>query len=219
MSLYIGNSKVADTASYGLWFGGSKIKEAYLGSQLVYKYKPYAPSTVLFEKAVAGTYTLNVIGRVKVSVIMVGAGGGGGSSHFMVWERGRNGGQGSMISGNIYLDAGSYSITVGAAGIGHRKSDGSGSGAGTAGGSTTFLGNTAGGGSGSEAHTGYYDGGWERGGDGGKATVVTSGLTGSNGANTSTASKYGSYGGGGVGNSSTAGNGQVGYCKITAIGY
>lgn len=219
MSLYIGNSKVADTASYGLWFSDSKIKEAYLGSQLVYKYKPYAPSTVLFEKAVAGTYTLNVIGRVKVSVIMVGAGGGGASCHFMVWERGRNGGQGSMISGNIYLDAGSYSITVGAAGAGQRIADTGGSAYGGNGGGTTFLGNTAGGGSGSGAHTGYYDGGSDWGGDGGKATVVTSGLTGSNGANYSTASKYLTYGGGGVGNSSTAGNGQAGYCKITAIGY
>lgn len=219
MSLYIGNSKVADTASYGLWVGGSKIKQAYLGSQLVYKYKPYAPSTILFEKATAGTYTLNVIGRVKVSVIMVGAGGGGGSSHYALWERGRNGGQGAMVSGDIYLDAGSYSITIGAAGTGNRKVDGSGSGQGTDGGNTTAFGNTAGGGKGSGAHTGWYDGGSDWGGDGGTATVATSGLTGSNGANTSTASKYGSYGGGGIGNSSTAGNGQVGYCKITAIGY
>lgn len=219
MSLYIGNSKVADTASYGLWVGGSKIKQAYLGSQLVYKYKPYAPSTVLFEKATAGTYTLNVIGRVQVNVVLVGAGGGGSSCHYALWERGRNGGQGSMISGNVFIDAGSYSITVGAAGAGQRLVDNGGSANGGNGGSTTFLGNTAGGGNGSGAHTGWYDGGSDWGGDGGTANVVTSGLTGSNGANTSTASKYGSYGGGGIGNASTAGNGQVGYCKITAIGY
>ena len=214
MSIHKGSSLIRESGSYGVYHGSTPIKSIYKGSTLIYNFSSYTPGQVLFESATPGTYSLNIESQTTLYVVLVGAGGGGSSCHYALWERGRNGGQGSMISGNISINAGSYSITIGAAGVGQRLVDNGGSAYGTDGGSTTFLGNTAAGGKGSGAHTGWYDGGSDWGGDGGAATVVTSGLTGSNGANYSTASKYGSYGGGGIGNASTAGNGQNGYVLI-----
>lgn len=150
-----------------------------------------------------------------VNVILVGGGGGGSHADYAgTWKRGGNGGQGALITGSIQITKGTnYSITVGAmgaAGIGGNTVQ-----AGNGGDSIAF-GQTAGGGKGSYSHTGYFDNGHTRYGEGGTATV-SAGFTGTNGANTTTDSIYGSYGGGGLGNSSTATAGQVGYVKITAV--
>ena len=167
-----------------------------------------------YEYTTPGTYAVTAPRDTTCKFIIVGAGAGGSSCHFMVWERGRNGGQGAMVTGTVSVTGGTqYTIVVGAGGAGQRIADNGGSAYGGNGGDTTAFGNTAGGGKGSGAHTGYYDGGSDWGGDGGTATT-TAGCTGSNGANYSTASKYLTYGSGGVGNSSTAGNGQGGYARL-----
>ena len=170
-----------------------------------------------YEYTSPGTYTFISPKDTTCEFIIVGGGGGGSCCHFMVWERGRNGGQGAKVTGMVNITQGTeYTITVGAGGKGQRIADNGGSAYGGNGGDSTAFGNTAGGGKGSGAHTGYYDGGSDWGGEGGTATA-TSGCTGSNGANYSTASKYLTYGGGGIGNASQAGNGQGGYAKLVFL--
>lgn len=166
----------------------------------------------VFEYTEAGTYTYIPTKNCTITLVLVGAGGGGSCARYAgTWNRGRNGGQGALVTGTIDVIANTeYTIVVGASGIGAATGNSS---QGTNGGDSTAFGNIAGGGGGSYSHTGYYDGGYSSGGAGGIATPIE-GCTGSNGANYSTASKYLTYGGGGIGNASQAGNGQGGYVSI-----
>ena len=102
MSLYIGNKKVADTSTYGLWIGGSKIKQAYLGSQLVYKYNSYSPETVLLNTATAGTYN-TTLKKGKYYIALTGAGGrASGGYYYFCFQN--SGGSGGTIAGNFYVN-------------------------------------------------------------------------------------------------------------------
>ena len=48
MVLYKDNKKIQDIAEYGIYYGNMPIKEVYKGSQLIYQYEPYEPSTILY---------------------------------------------------------------------------------------------------------------------------------------------------------------------------
>lgn len=207
MTAYIGGSKIKDTGAYGVYYGSTPIKAIYNGSQLVYQYLP--AGTVFFESATPGTYTFTAPRSCTVSIIMVGGGGGAAYAHGGYWESEANGGSAGMITGTMNITKGtSYSIVVGAGGSG-AWIEGNDRVYASAGGATTFAGQTAGGGGGANAQ----NLGGANAGAAGVATKTISTLNASNGVAGSTASRYGSYGGGGV---SRTGAGQGGYIRIVA---
>lgn len=181
--IYKGSVKQKDT-----YIGSTKIGKVYKGSTLVYQSKLPA-GAVLFESATPGNYTVEVKITQSFHIDLVGGGGGGGEIQGVPYILFK-GGSASYIYGDIVLEQGTYTLQVGAGGAPNSAA--------TNESHSTFLGNTAGGGSGAY---------------GGTATVVTSGLTGLNGSNTTTTGWINNYGAGGNDNSS----GVNGYCKIVAV--
>lgn len=95
-------------------------------------------------------------------LIVVGAGGGGTQTGYEKYYRGAGGGSGACFAGIVYLDAGNYTVTVGAGGREHYSDNVSSA---DAGGATTFTNSagtvlvSAGGGTGgSVIHTEAYRG-------------------------------------------------------------
>lgn len=185
MPIYKGSVKQKD-----IYIGSTKIGKVYKGSELVYQSKLPA-GAVLFESATPGNYTVEVKTTQSFHIDLVGGGGGSVESPFIGWV---NGGSASYIYGDVVINAGTYALHIGK-GMDPIPYGGS---APTNDTNTTFLGNTAGGGSGAY---------------GGTATVVTSGLTGLNGSNTTATGWINNYGAGGSNGSS----GVNGYCKIVAV--
>lgn len=185
MPIYKGSVKQKD-----IYIGSTKIGKVYKGSELVYQSKLPA-GAVLFESATPGNYTLEVKTTQSFHIDLVGGGGGSVERPFFGWG---NGGSASYIYGDVVINAGTYALHIGK-GMDPIPYGGS---APTNDTNTTFLGNTAGGGSGAY---------------GGTATVVTSGLTGLNGSNTTATGWINNYGAGGSNGSS----GVNGYCKIVAV--
>ena len=205
MVLYINGKKIKDVGTHGLYFNGKAIKQAYYNGKKVYQFIP--SNTVFFESATPGTYTFTATKSCTVSVIMVGGGGGAAYAHGGYWESTANGGSAGMITGTMNITKGtSYTIVVGAGGAG-TWIEGNDRVYASAGGATTFAGQTAGGGGGANAQ----NLGGANAGAAGISTTTISTLTASNGVAGSTASRYGSYGGGGV---SRTGAGQGGYILI-----
>ena len=93
----------------------------------------------------SGGNASSFIGAISITYLIVGGGGGGGSGHA---GGGGGGGGGGIISGSAELEAGTYSITVGAGGAGAVAADPDYEDAGYSGGSSTFNSLTAGGGGG-----------------------------------------------------------------------
>ena len=151
----------------------------------------------------SSSFVLNsyVGSSVKVDYLIVGGGGGGG------YRMGGGGGGGGVLTGYCYLDADTYTITVGAGGAAGVYS---GSIPATNGGNSTFNGLTAvGGGSGGSDNngTGNSDGG--NGGSGGGGSAYAAGTPGSTGAGgTGTAGQ--GYAGGNQGTAYYGGSGGGG---------
>lgn len=84
-------------------------------------YEPYEPETILFESSTPGSYNLEILGGIYL-VYCIGAGGGGASSRIIgsrpTKTASAGGGSGSGFIGELYINKGSYSITVGAGGNG-----------------------------------------------------------------------------------------------------
>lgn len=208
MTLHIGSNNIVDIRK-----GNQKIAKVYHGSDLVWG---YVPGKVLFEKSVAGTYTLYVKCRCKLYIQAVG-GGGGGSHHLAAttadnwWYQNSGGGSGGYIHGTVEVTAGTYTIVVG--GMGTQVANGQASG----GGNTTVFGQTAGGGGGGSSGAGT-------GGAGGRNSTTLASVNGNGGEYSATgysdpdraggASVYGGYG---AGRTSHNYGGSDGYVKITAI--
>ena len=213
MALYKGSQRMG-----AVYYGSKKISKIYKGSQLLYAADPYKPGVVILEKGVAGTYSFTLNTKRKVQVIMVGAGGGGAYTTYAgAFTRQENGGSGAMLQGTTTLNAGTYSVVVGAGGAGQRIDHGYGNVAananGVAGGATTALGKTAGGGGGAYAQSGW---GATNGtaGAGGSAAAST-GFTATQGGAGDTTGVYNGYGAGGAG--SGPNKGKDGYVLIKSI--
>ena len=198
---------------------GIAISNVYKGSTLVYENKLPA-GQIVFEQAVAGTYTVTLPKTQNYRLIMVGGGGGGasgGSGHYTNYNAG--GGSGGYVEVIVKLDKGSYTVSVGAIGA-HGSGSSAGLYYGTAGGATTAFGFTAGGGQGGRCS--IHSGG-PLGGAGGSNTLATyvqlvANTTGNTGATSGGsynvsggASVYGSYG---RGQNAYGDAGVAGYIKI-----
>jgi hypothetical protein len=159
----------------------------------------------------SGTFTLSsVIGTsLPIEYLVVGGGGGGGM------DMGGGGGGGGVLTGKSMLTTGSFTVTVGAGGAGAPAGSTNGQPGGhqftisaTAGGNTSFYGQTAyGGGYGGSSYFGYtpnygYGG---SGANGGGASGYSDGNTGRGGTGTQgfngggNGGQYYSGGGGGAG--------------------
>jgi len=117
MPVYFGNSnKIKE-----MYYGRTKIKEAYYGSTLVYKSTHYKPNEVIYESSTAGSTTLNLLDNGKYEVICIAGGGGGKQFKYgsditdPIINYG--GGSGSGFDCILQLTSGSYTVTVGAAGV------------------------------------------------------------------------------------------------------
>ena len=198
---------------------GITISNVYKGSTLVYENKLPA-GQIVFEQAVAGTYTVTLPKTQNYRLIMVGGGGGGasgGSGHYTNYNAG--GGSGGYVEVIVKLNKGSYTVSVGAIGA-HGSGSSAGLYYGTAGGNTTAFGFTAGGGQGGRCS--IHSGG-PLGGAGGSNTLATyvqlvANTTGNTGATSGGsynvsggASVYGSYG---RGQNAYGDAGVAGYIKI-----
>lgn len=194
MALYKGNTKIKS-----LYLGGTKIQKLYKGSTLVYS-SGYPSGTVLFENATAGSYTLNVLYDATITVDLVGA-GSGACYNVILREKG---GSGAYISGTTTITAGTYTVVIGAGSAGATGTSNTIS----AGGNSTFNGNTAGGAP-----------SWtpKSGSSGGTASVSSSGLSGQNGSGQNSTGWISGYGAGGntTKNQAATIKGKDGYCKIT----
>lgn len=178
----------------------------------------YPSGEILFESSTPGTYNVNLLYPCAVNVDMVGA-GSGGAGMIMTMSGGRTvfgstgGGSGAYVSGTMPVEAGGYTIVVGAGSSGSQGSV-------AAGGNTSFNGQIAGGG-GAHSTTSI--------GAGGSYTIDIDTIVGINGnagssrsgAGTASggSSKYGGYGSGGTGRANSGGaggdKGGDGYIKIT----
>lgn len=176
----------------------------------------------VYEYTEAGTYTITITEDTPCKFVIVGGGGGGAYGSYMdIWNVAYNGGSGAMIQGETTLTAGTYTLVVGSGGTGVYGYSGGGTaggGTGDAGGNSTFLGNTAGGGKGGYALAGYFaTQGYP--GAGGTATP-TGTYTGTNGVSGDTAGIYkNQYGAGGTGGggSAEANTGHTGYVMIDIV--
>lgn len=224
MPIYVGNNKIGE-----IYFGNVSIKEGYCGNTKVFDHG-YPPGEVLFDSSLQGfgpgTYSIFIEFSCRVEIHMVGGGGGGyayrqsgGRPNLKTWYVG-GGGSGGYVSGEINVSPGIYSISVGAGGSG-------GSGAyvfGSAGGNSTFLGQSANGGGGASSGGG---------GSGGGYTITEPNLSGTYGnagnfiylpsttytppAQPGGSSVYGEYGKGGNGLLTGGESGSAGYVKIVVI--
>lgn len=98
---YDGNNWITTGEIYGVSAtGGDSTNDITVNGE---SYKVHLFTTT-------GTGTLNVAQGGEVEYLIVAGGGGGGGRH------GGGGGAGGVLYGKTYLDAGSYSITVGAGG-------------------------------------------------------------------------------------------------------
>lgn len=113
-----------------------------------------------------GTFTLNTPKQVEAVVI---AGGGGGGGHGLNDKGGAGGGAGGVVYRSLYLDKGTYAVTVGAGGSGGGTVNTEAGTKGGTGGNSTFAGLTALGGGGGA-------GGWA--GSGSDHTGATGGSAG-----------------------------------------
>lgn len=206
MTLYKGSQKQGQVK-----LGNRTISSIYKGNSLIFAADPYKPGVVILEKSVAGTYNFTLKTKRTVQVIMVGAGGGGTSANYSAWHTYRNGGSGAMLQGTITLNAGNYSVTVGAGGEQAYSTAWNATIYAKDGGSTTAFGKTAGGGGGSWGHAGNNKG---EDGEGGTATAST-GWTATQGKSGDTTGVYNGYGAGGKGNPVT--DGKDGYIFIKSI--
>ena len=204
MTLHVGSDNITDIRK-----GSTKIAKVYNGSDLVWG---YPSGKVLFECSEAGTATINIKFRCKLNIIAVGGGGGGAFARYNYTTSSHLGGSGSMISGNLEVDAGTYTIVVGGGGNGASVFDTSANAVGANGGDSALFGQTAGGGKGAWAGANYYT---PRGDDGnGGVATVSGGLSYTNGGKGDTTGIYvdGIGAGGGAG-----GKGKDGYVKIVAV--
>lgn len=195
MPAFIGSTKIKE-----FYIGSTKLKELYCGSTKIWSGKIPA-GTVIFESSTTGTYTVELSKSQNYEVLMVG-GGSGAAQRFIQPYGSVGGGSGAFISGTTFIEKGTYTVVVGAGGYG-----GDMSGAGEA---TTFIGQSAGGGT-----AGIVGERWP--GQGGSYTVTLEGLTGINGNSGSDnghggASRYEGHGAGGW----YRDPGEPGYIKITA---
>lgn len=81
----------------------------------------YTDNQVVFEKSVAGTYSVNIEAAGQYEIIAVGGGGGCGqmalgSTQYTIAVS-ASGGSGAVVQGVFRLSAGTISVTVGALGI------------------------------------------------------------------------------------------------------
>ena len=170
----------------------------------------------------SGTFSVTVGGVVYYAIVAGGAGGG-------YWTGG-GGGSGGVVTGQINVTAGSYSIVVGSGG----SAGVSGSGPGGAGGNSSAFGYTAvggggGGGNNGSTQTAGLSGGSGGGSSGAPATTGGFGIAGmgwNGGNNTISGANYPAGGGGGAGGvgttatvSNVGGNGGTGigvYLPVSA---
>ena len=214
MPIYKGNQKLGN-----VFKGSVQDKAIYKGRQLVYLSALPAGQTI-FEKAVAGTYTITLPKTQNYRIILVGGGGGGangGSGHYTNYNAG--GGSGGYIEAIVRLSQGSYSVTVGALGT-HTSGSSRGDYYGTAGTASTAFGFTAGAGEGGKCS---IHGSGPAGGAAGTNTIagyvtLVANKTGNAGSTSGGsydvaggASVYGTYG---RGQNAYGGNGTAGYIKF-----
>lgn len=217
MSITINNDNIKD-----VYKGSIKIAKIFKGSELLYLSQMYPAGTVLFENSAAGTYTLNVTKQTFADIILVGGGGGGATSS---WSSGNGSGAGGGSGGyskieKVLIEAGEYTVVVGAGGSRATAFEHTRATAGT-GGTSSFMNYTAEGGTGGDcalqagiviAGTGGV--GLTQNGNNGNAG------TGYNTTFTGGASVYNGYGKGGngcatnpggslIGNTTNGGNGYV----------
>lgn len=167
--------------------------------------------------------TLTVTGRATMNYLIVGGGGGGGDRH------GGGGGAGGVLSGTFAAVPGTYTVTVGAAGVaGNYESGGlSPAGVGGKGGDSSITGvATAYGGGGGGTYDGNPTGTFGSGGGGGGSSKPGIAGTAGQGNTGGSGNNPGGGGGGGAGavganaDTSTGGIGVSTYSvQLLAVGY
>ena len=113
MTLYLGNRKIRDVSTPGLFLGSTMIKRAYLGSTLVYQYNSYEPNAVLCN--INNGASASVVFKKGVYYIRGQGGGGGGGNYGYPYFNGNGGGSGAGFEGYIVVTKEfSSSVTTGA---------------------------------------------------------------------------------------------------------
>lgn len=102
MTVYKGSSKIRDRGTFGVYKGSIPIKRIYKGSQLVYQFESYDPSSTLVNVTNGQSVTVTL---KKGVYQLYAAGGGGGASQWgsggYIWSRG--GCSGGAVEGLFYL--------------------------------------------------------------------------------------------------------------------
>ena len=199
MSLKVGSNNIKD-----IKVGANSISRVYKGSTLIWG---YTPGFVIFESSTAGSYTVNIKCKCKVTLAIVGGGSGGTWGWTEQVGSVKQGNSGGYISGTTTISPGNYTVVIGAGGSG---AGGSGYQYPGSGGASSFANNVAKG-----AVAGVAFGGQ---GSGGTYSISSSGLTGQNGGAPDTTGWINGYGAGGTaGYLSYANPGKAGYVKIVAV--
>lgn len=191
---------------------GAIIPQIYYGDKLVHD-----NPGVIFESSTGGEHTVKIPYTGTYSIRLVGAGGGGAFSRTQYNRSAKLGGSGSMIYGNITLQSGVYTVTVGTGGNPKTAADSAYGATADDGTSTEAFGQVAGGGFGAYAFTRSNLANGGHNGYGGIPTA-SEGLTTVDGVDGDTTGVYeNGYGAGGT--ASTGGSaqrGNDGYLQIVA---
>ena len=100
-------------SSWNVQYNGTTLDELKLNGTTIWKKQNVPSGTIIFESAVAGTYTVNITEAGNYQVIAVGGGGEGGDYVYGTLQMTSYGYGGGYI--NVYktLTAGSYTAVVG----------------------------------------------------------------------------------------------------------
>lgn len=161
------------------------------------------------------TTSITFLVPVTATILVVAGGGGGGGNNGSA-SAGGGGGAGELYYNSSYfIDAGTYTVTVGAAGIAGLQPAGTGSRTGGDGGDSVFgpiraNGGGGGGGASSNGRSGGSGGGAGRGGTTGGASVKTAGGFGNPGGDNTNGASFSAAGGGGAGSAGADANSNNG---------
>ena len=99
-SIYIENEKVRNTNNYGVYFGSTPCKQVYYGSNLVYQFESYTPSSRLTYSSPNSYSSVLPVGVYKIA--LCGAKGNSTTWVYSGYPWGAQGGSGGFVELTFY---------------------------------------------------------------------------------------------------------------------
>lgn len=112
MTLKFGSNIISETDGT-VTFNGNNVNKVVFNDTTIWEKSTTPSGTVIFESAIAGTYTVNIPVTGNYQVIMVGGGGEGGTYTYGTLQLSSYGYGGGYIDVYTNLTVGSYTAIIG----------------------------------------------------------------------------------------------------------